>query len=237
MLQSLLMANATGNADENDDLVYKPLRAALLNDVTTRSLVPDFVRTCRDLSQFWNYIKPKFGKWEKRRAFLRDAFTPLFDRLEDIGRAPADATVSATLVSFDPDGVHADWQKALQRRQSDPEGAITMARTLLETVCKRILGELGETIDEGADLPALYRAVAEKLNLAPSQHTEESFKVILGSCHQIVERLGTLRNKVGDAHGRGGKPVKPSARHAHLAVNLAGTMATFLVETWQARTK
>jgi hypothetical protein len=44
-----------------------------------------------------------------------------------------------------------------------------------------------------------------------------------------------LRNKIGDAHGKGGKPVKPSPRHAALAVNLAGTMATFLVETWLAK--
>jgi hypothetical protein len=26
--------------------------------------------------------------------------------------------------------------------------------------------------------------------------------------------------------------VRPSARHAQLAVNMAGTMATFIVETW-----
>jgi len=29
--------------------------------------------------------------------------------------------------------------------------------------------------------------------------------------------------------------VRPSARHAQLAVNLAGAMATFLVDTWIAR--
>ncbi|WP_246715459.1 abortive infection family protein [Rhizobium sp. BK512] len=35
------------------------------------------------------------------------------------------------------------------------------------------------------------------------------------------------------AHGKGGKlPVRPSPRHANLAVNMAGAMATFLVETF-----
>jgi hypothetical protein len=29
--------------------------------------------------------------------------------------------------------------------------------------------------------------------------------------------------------------VKPKARHAELAVNLAGTMAAFLVATWKER--
>ncbi|WP_334364405.1 abortive infection family protein [Bradyrhizobium sp. AZCC 1578] len=51
----------------------------------------------------------------------------------------------------------------------------------------------------------------------------------------VVEGLGSLRNKIGDAHGQGGKPVRPSARHAaQLAVNLAGAMATFL-DTWIVR--
>ena len=44
-----------------------------------------------------------------------------------------------------------------------------------------------------------------------------------------------MRNKLGDAHGKGKKAVKPAARHAALAVNLAGAMAMFLVETWSSR--
>ncbi|MDP6642843.1 MAG: abortive infection family protein [Rhodospirillales bacterium] len=81
----------------------------------------------------------------------------------------------------------------------------------------------------------MYGNTAKLMSLAPSQHTEEVFKAILGGCHTVVQNLGTLRNKLGDAHARGGKPVKPSQRHAALAVNLAGSMAIFLVETWQER--
>jgi hypothetical protein len=57
----------------------------------------------------------------------------------------------------------------------------------------------------------------------------------LGGCTSVVEGLGALRNKVGDAHGQGKRPVRVSPRHAHLAVNLAGTMATFLIETRATR--
>ena len=60
------------------------------------------------------------------------------DWLEGQHRAPGDKVVSDALETFDVDGVHAVWVKALARRATDPEGAITMARTLLETVCKRI---------------------------------------------------------------------------------------------------
>lgn len=74
-----------------------------------------------------------------------------------------------------------------------------------------------------------------RLQLAPSQHAEDDFKRILGGCTSVVEGLGGLRNRLGDAHGSGKKQRKPSARHAALAVNLAGGMAVFLVETWDSR--
>jgi hypothetical protein len=55
---------------------------------------------------------------------------------------------------------------------------------------------------------------------------------LYNSCTNVVESLGALRNKLGDAHGKGGNPVRVSPRHAQLAVNMAGAAATFIVETW-----
>ncbi len=50
----------------------------------------------------------------------------------------------------------------------------------------------------------------------------------------LVNGLGTLRNRLSDAHAQGGKaPVRPSERHAKLAVNMAGAMAKLMVETYQ----
>jgi hypothetical protein len=131
--------------------------------------------------------------------------------------------------------VHAVWEKALQRRHTDAEGAITVARTLLEAVCKRILDELRITYTDKEDLPKLYSMTSSALNLAPNQHAEDAIRAILGGAIAVVNGIGTLRNKLSDSHGRGGKPVKPGARHANLAVNMAGALATFLVETHTER--
>jgi hypothetical protein len=147
------------------------------------------------------------------------------------GIQPADQLISEALLSFDESGVHHAWRKALDRRVTDPEGAITAAKTLLETVCKHIVDDAGGTYGDHDDLPKLYAMAAEHLNLAPSQHTETVFKSILGNCQSVVGNLASLRNRLGDAHGRGRRPVKPQARHAELAVNLAGSMAMFLVST------
>jgi hypothetical protein len=230
MLENILLTACEG--DRSSNRLYIQLRAILLDDPHIKAMLPSFVRTSRDLNHFWSYIKGQSGQWEPRRVHVRDAMTPLIDYLEGAYRAPVDAVASDVLQTFDPEGVHKVWTKALERRHIDPEGAITSARTLLETVCKHVLDETNTVYDDNADLPALYRAVAVKLNIAPSQHAEEAFKRILGGATSVVEGLGSLRNKIGDAHGRGKKAARPKPRHAQLAVNLAGAMATFIVETW-----
>ena len=54
----------------------------------------------------------------------------------------------------------------------------------------------------------------------------------------LVNGIGTLRNRFSDAHAPGGKMlVRPAERHAKLAVNTAGAVATFLVETYLERAK
>jgi hypothetical protein len=132
--------------------------------------------------------------------------------------------------------ISAAWRRALERRREDPEGAITAARTLLESVCKHILGELGVAFGDNADLPKLYGLTSKELNLAPSQTTEEAFKKILGGAHSVVDGIANLRNRLGDAHGQGKNPVKPLPRHAELAVNMAGSMASFLLATFESKT-
>jgi len=129
------------------------------------------------------------------------------------------------------------WRKALARREEDPDGAITVARTLLEEVCRLVLDQENEQYDEKADLPKLYGLVTKKLKLAPSQHTEDTFKRILGGCHSIVEGLGALRSKVGDAHAKGKVGAQAAPRHAAFAVNVAGATANFILETYEARKK
>ena len=84
------------------------------------------------------------------------------------------------MTAFSADGVSEAWARALNRRSTDPEGAITAARTLLETVCKHVLDEVGTPYTDKEDLPKLYGMVAQELNLAPSQHAEEPIKAILG---------------------------------------------------------
>lgn len=231
-LQNILIAAATGGGHDGD---YGRLRQALMADARIASLLPSIVKANRTLDQFWGFIKPKFATYAERRAFIYAEFQPLLDILEGAGAAPSDAGVTHALGKFDGAHVQAAWAKALERRTTDPEGAITMARTLLESVCKHILDASGPPYEDTPDMNKLYRQTAERLNIAPTQHTEQVFKQILGGCTAVVEGLGALRNRLSDSHGKGKAGVRPAPRHAELAVNLAGALAMYLLATWDAR--
>lgn len=229
-LQSLLIDEATGGSGDNDH--YQALRVELLDNPLCSNLVPRWVKTNRSLPQFWQFIKFKFDNYAARRHFIWDEFAPLMEFLEGGQTSPAQKTISEVLDNFDSESIMYAWAKALERKVSDPEGAITISRTILESVCKHILDDRSVSYDASSiELSELYKLTAKELNMAPEQHGEQIFKQILGGCSGVVNGLGTLRNKLGDAHGKGKLPVKPKARHAELAVNLAGSMALFLVST------
>ena len=234
-LQNLLVSQATGGLE--DDAEFMRLRQAVLSQAALESHIPRFLHTCRNLSQFWQFIKHQFGTYAERRTYLWKEFGPMLELLERTGSAPSDHVISVAIEKFDSANIQAAWSKALERRASDPEGAITMARTLLESVCKHILEEAASPYDDSPDMNKLYRQTSERLNLAPSQHTEQVFKQILGGCTAVVEGLGALRNRLSDSHGKGKARVKPASRHAELAVNLAGALAIYLLATWEAQSE
>lgn len=239
-MQKILIARATGNVEyshlrgtPNSD--YKNLRQEILSEKRISDKIPDFIKEYRDTYQFWLWIKKEYSTYQERRDFIWSSFKPILNYLEDPSLTPIDELVIENVSIINSEYVTSYWHKMMERRDVDPEGAITASRTLLECVCKHILDD--ENIPYPADvtLPKLFQMTSEKLGLAPSQHSEPIFKQILGGCTAIVEGLGALRNRISDAHGQGKKPVKPSVRHAELAVNLSGSMASFIIATWEFR--
>jgi Abortive infection C-terminus len=232
MMQNTLLSRATGGRPNDTD--YIMARDKLIRIERIGQKLPRFVHTCADLDQFWNYIKLKFPSYVERREHVRSQFQPLLEMLNAECRAPGDDSLSSVLTTVDSDHVRKAWSKAIERRATDPEGAITAARTLIESVCKHVLDERSIDYDDDAKLPKLYHLVSVELDLAPNQRTEPLFRQVLGGCQTIVEGLGPLRNKLSDAHGGGKSKAIPSSRHAELAVNLSGAMATFLLATLEA---
>ncbi len=94
-LKNMLVSFATGG--QGDDAEYRRLRIDLLRDPALRKELPRFIQTCRNLSEFWGYIKDKFAHYQQRREFLREEFDPILTRLESLqwGEANDEDTADA----------------------------------------------------------------------------------------------------------------------------------------------
>ena len=145
MLKGMTESLATGGG--MIDATYRKIRAEFVSSVSLKPLLPRFIRTYRDSDGMWAYFKNVHegsGAYAARRLHINTEFEPLLDHLENKNNSPSDSQVSITLQKYDAEGVTIAWEKALSRRISDPDGAITSARTLLEEVCKHILEDIGD---------------------------------------------------------------------------------------------
>lgn len=217
------------NADESRELIYlinyeKQIFRELQNSKYSFSLDENYQKIISNCTKF---LEGSGGSTipEEMEKLNTIESSPIFYMVNQ-------STIEENII-FDEEYIHAQWKKALERKINDPEGAITTARTLIESILKYILDEKKITYSENSDLSEIYKEVAKSLNLAPEQHQEQIFKQILGGANGIISGLGSLRNKLGDAHGKNKKYMKPKKRHSELAVNLAGTMALFLYKTFK----
>jgi hypothetical protein len=123
---------------------------------------------------------------------------------------------------------------------SDPELAIGTAKEFVETICKTILRECGQSVSGRVDLPQLVKLVREKLDLLPQDIPEkakgaETVKRVLSNLGAVAQGLAELRGLYGSGHGKDARVKGLRSRHAGLAVGAACTLAVFLFETYRER--
>lgn len=118
----------------------------------------------------------------------------------------------------------------------DNDGAITNARSLLESVLISIeKGLTGEEVEYDGNLNKLYKRVQRLLDLEPKrQDISNSLRQVLTGLVSIINGLASLRNQMSDAHARSYKPGK---RHAKLVVNASHTACDFLLDTFEYQVK
>jgi hypothetical protein len=162
-----------------------------------------------------------------------------------LSREGGSVTVSAiiaktALLNFDT--VQRDVERAQQSIKDDPEDAVTAACSLIESVCRSILIELGLPLPAKKDIEGLIKAVQEPLGLSPGRtnlpaEIEADIRQVLGGLTSVAKGVGALRTHGGDAHGRERGFRRIDARIARLAIHSASTLALFLIETWEQKHK
>lgn len=142
---------------------------------------------------------------------------------------PCDEALSELLSRISSHNIRDRWEKALHRRVTDPSGAITAARSLLETTLKWIIEERGGKTTENNK--ELFSRATDALGISVKGQPIERAIEGLSS---IIWGIGEMRNRHGDAHGAGSNSAPPTVSEAGFCVNLAGAAALFLLEEFEA---
>jgi hypothetical protein len=122
-------------------------------------------------------------------------------------------------------------EEAVDRR---PAMAFDMAKTLIESACKTVLNDRGETFDNGWDCPKLFKETLKKLQLVPDGHdtandATEALRKVGNGLATAIQGLCELRNHEGAAsHGKDGFASSLGATQAELAARAADAVVGFL---------
>ncbi len=140
-LRKILNNQSTEDGPVNNEH-YQFLRRYFLAREDTKEKIPKWVRINRDLSEFWQFIKHEFKTYDERRVFIRNKFNDLLEYLEFAQVIPHMEFDDEKLKILNSEDILLTWKKAIQRKDTDPDGAITISRTLMESVLKHILEEM-----------------------------------------------------------------------------------------------
>ena len=118
--------------------------------------------------------------------------------------------------------------------ESVPDFAFDLSKTLVESVCKTVLADIGHPADPKWDALKLLRETTNHLSLLPPNHpnpaqTRDSVEKTIRGLLQTIQGLCELRNKFGMAsHGRDAFSARLDLRQATLAAQAADAIVAFL---------
>lgn len=118
--------------------------------------------------------------------------------------------------------------------ESVPDFAFDLSKTLVESVCKTVLADIGQPADPNWDCPRLLREAMNRLSLLPRDHpgggaARDSIEKTIRGLLQTVQGLCELRREYGIAsHGRDVAASRLEERQAMLAAQAADTIVSFL---------
>lgn len=116
----------------------------------------------------------------------------------------------------------------------NPGLAFDLAKTLVESVCRAILGDRSIAFDEVDDLPKLFKVASKHLPFLPASasgaaETRKSLAQTLNGLSTAVQGICELRNQCGFAsHGAAAPRPEMESVQALLAAEAADTIIGFL---------
>jgi hypothetical protein len=165
-------------------------------------------------------------------------FDPARERLDDLVNNAGLEVGEQLIVNLrDPAAIRENLRRLQGIAETDPPLAIGTSKELIKSTAKTVLQELGHTVDDKDDLPALVAKAQDALGLHPKSirpgpDSTEAVRRILGGLITVASGLGELRNRgYGTGHGPKGQRLGLRPRHARLAANAAVTWCSLILDT------
>jgi len=225
-LEAMIIDIATYNSGNKG--LFEILRRYFMTSDRFEYLVPAWLKSNRDRQSIRRFMQQDGRGYQERRVLIQESFRPLHEACELESRGASPDYSTDLFIGYE--SVSILWSKAQKRLATDPAGAITAARSMLESLFKHILDERSISYGAGDDAISLYRKVQTNIGLNPAEAQTEAIRQFMSGCASIVNGITSLRNAIGDAHGCGQYMPEVSPFFAELEVDMAGTLARFLVE-------
>jgi hypothetical protein len=239
------------NSDWDNDWVFYDSRFSLMNGddeaflaflcETIHPVVRSDPIEAERICQLYNqYLRNDgFQIVEKTRLSGKPVYV---GRFVGVGITPAVSAAKVTLGGTDPGYLFQQITRMEAAVGNDPALAIGTAKELVETCCKTILEERSVTFRKSADIPELIKLTAKVLELTPDDIPDKAKAVdtirrLLSNLGTISQGIAELRNHYGTGHGKAAGAKGLGTRHAKLAVGAASTLAVFLAETHNERSR
>jgi hypothetical protein len=150
---------------------FRAVHKRLFESPTARRVANKALRRYTTPDLLWGYLRSVAtgsGSWALRRNAAHELIDPVLDALHNQTEMPADDLVTLAATRLNAESVSEAWSRALDRRDSHPDGAITMARTLLESTLKTILDDRQVSYKGDADLPGNHTSTPASMLRARS---------------------------------------------------------------------
>ncbi len=138
----------------------------------------------------------------------------------------SDASHVATLTSVP--AAHESAIKAMNHIRTEPDAAITSARSALEALLKFVAHQEGIELAPSASIGQMMAACRQPLVL------DGMFMDLARAVTSVVNAVFQLRNALGDSHGRAPGDRRATPSEARLVVMSSVALAVFLLERWES---
>ena len=133
---------------------------------------------------------------------------------------------------FQAQGFYSAYQDLEKARAAIRDGnfasAITHSIACLESTMRICHDQLNQPLPNGKQMTDLWKSTRTLLNLDTLDVSGASVS-LANTLSGVAFQLGSLRNALSDAHGRGVTPPDVSESIAELAINVAATLSTLII--------